>query len=203
MNVKITDCHLKLAKSIASKFRPIPGMDREDLISCAYAGLAKAAIQYDQSHGTKFETYAYNMIKWEVVEGIRVSGWISRAASKLPEGHPQRQLPTSLDEMGHNPFKPISEGSGVARVDLLIGSHNTELEAFARMGICDEPQTFEEIIQPCHFPERYLRILKQYYQEGLTLQEISKLEGTKPSRISQIHCQCLSRLRVVTMSKSA
>jgi RNA polymerase sigma factor for flagellar operon FliA len=43
-------------------------------------------------------------------------------------------------------------------------------------------------------PERYQRVIREYYANGKTMKEIGELMGVNESRVSQIHRAALDRM---------
>ncbi|MCA9729825.1 MAG: sigma-70 family RNA polymerase sigma factor, partial [Candidatus Eisenbacteria bacterium] len=57
-------------------------IERDDLINTAMIGLFDALEKYDESRGTKFETYAIWRIKGAVLDELRSLDWASRTTRR-------------------------------------------------------------------------------------------------------------------------
>ena len=64
----LTKEDINLAKAIARKRNKI--VYNEDILSCAYEGLVKAANTYKSDKGCKFSSYAYRLINNSIREGL-------------------------------------------------------------------------------------------------------------------------------------
>lgn len=59
-----------IRKSITMN-REIPGMEYDDLYQIGAIGLCKAAVKYQKKENASFETYAYRVIKNELLDHVR------------------------------------------------------------------------------------------------------------------------------------
>lgn len=70
---KLVTDNIKLAHYIANRYRGL-SVDFEEIVSCAYLGLTKAALTYDSSKGIKFSTYAGRVMTNEILQCERREG---------------------------------------------------------------------------------------------------------------------------------
>ncbi|MCR4425854.1 MAG: sigma-70 family RNA polymerase sigma factor [Firmicutes bacterium] len=77
----LTLLHMALVKRVARGIpRPwIPGIDREDIISCGVIGLMEAIDSYDPAHGVRFEFYAAKRIRGAILDYLRRMDWVPRS----------------------------------------------------------------------------------------------------------------------------
>ena len=68
--------NVRLANSVCSKISDPrdPSIDRDDILQTGYEGLWKACLQFDESKGFAFSTYAVPMIKGQVLRMLRDTG---------------------------------------------------------------------------------------------------------------------------------
>jgi len=203
-----------------------PTVDREDLLSAGTVGLIKAVDRYDPKRGVKFETYASQVIRGEVMESLRDRDWAPRGLRRRA-----RELAAAVAgkqrELGRPPEdEEIAEAMGLTLKqyhELLSEASGTSLlsldEVF-EMGVQAEGDTSRELMpaeaeespldkltqdeqraEIAHavneLPDREKLVVSLYYQDGLSLREIGEVLGVTESRICQIHTQAITRLRAV------
>ena len=217
--------HLPQVRLIARRiFDRLPGnVSLEDLISSGTVGLIAAIDRYDESSGVKLKTYAEYKIRGAILDNLRNSDWAPRRrrrrarqlqqaiavaeqrAQRTPtDAEIARELgiseeecrewradlhslrigsieSTSFDDDGREVFRQLP-----ARADSLpsCGIEAAELQKLVA-------QALERM------PVIERTVLSLYYNENLTLREISRILQLHESRISQLKIQALNRLRVV------
>jgi len=68
--VRIFEENIRMAYHIASKFTPNTIVDMEDIKQLALIGLYKASQNYKDSLGFKFSTYAYKVMRNEILKEL-------------------------------------------------------------------------------------------------------------------------------------
>jgi RNA polymerase sigma factor for flagellar operon FliA len=202
-----------------------PMLDTEDLISYGTMGLINAIDRFDTAHGVKFETYAVTRIRGYIIDQLRSLDWIPRSTRQRTRHieqtrdeleHSLGRLPTadevaqhagldrdkydqamkttacitiSLDAILH----PDDENGSSALLQLV--HDKTAPSPFSALEEHDMVTTVSSAITT--LPEREQRLLRLYYFEERTLQEISRVLEVSESRVCQLHSRALRRLRTV------
>jgi RNA polymerase sigma factor for flagellar operon FliA len=217
--------HLPQVRLIARKiFDKLPGnVSLEDLVSSGTVGLIAAIDRFDSSTGVKLKTYAEYKIRGAILDSLREADWaprrqrrrarqiqqaiaiVEQRVQRAPnDAEVARELgiseeecrdwmadvhslrigsieSCSFDEDGHEMTRqiPANEDSlpsnGIEREEL----RKLMMQALERMPVTERT------------------VLSLYYNENLTLREISRVLRLHESRISQVKIQALARLRIV------
>ncbi len=215
--------NLPLVKHIIGRMEVhLPGgMDREDLVSIGNGGLIEAAQKYDPSKNVKFQTYAYVRIRGAILDEIRKSSFggqsIVRRQKQLSDVYAllQSQLnrqPTDIEvaeELGVTPEKldqwidetrgahlisldeRLQEDDLYRRIDQVSNSEDQldtiiQAEKIARMVQAIEQLTKDEKL-----------VLSLYYEQELSLKEISLIMELSEGRICQIHKKAILKARAM------
>ena len=195
----------------------------DDLISFGTIGLLEAVKRFDPSRGLKFETYATNRIRGEIIDQLRSQDWVPRGVRKRNKALMETITTLEVD-LGRNPTEAeIATALGVTKAKLQTilaestqlllsldeqlssdtdGSSLSLLDTVAdKASIHPETQLengdtrlrLAESISA--LPEREKLLIALYYQENMTLREIGDIINVSESRVCQLHAQALLRLR--------
>ncbi|PIT99926.1 MAG: FliA/WhiG family RNA polymerase sigma factor [Bdellovibrionales bacterium CG10_big_fil_rev_8_21_14_0_10_45_34] len=215
-----------LIKFIAQKIaiRLPPNIELDDLISSGVIGLMDAIEKYDPSRDNTFKTYAEFRIRGAILDELRSQDWVPRSVrdkSKLldrtiarleqdlnrtpTEEEIANRLGVSMEDFHDllNQVRPVSllsidDSSTFSNVDKksilnllesckLSNPHN-------QLNVKHIKKIVMRSIQD--LPEKQRLVLSLYYYEDLNLKEIGKVLRVTESRVSQLHAQAVSRLRV-------
>jgi len=215
-----------LVKYIASRIsmRVPPNVSLDDLISCGTMGLLDAISKFDPEKNVKFKTYAEVRIRGSILDGLRNLDWIPRSVRKkiqdmercIQKIEQTLGRPAEDSEIAENLEINIEEYytllNQARSVDLLSLDETVRDQTFS-----DTKESYVSFI-PSHvtpqdeiltaevkqmvsegikkLSEKEQKVIALYYHEGLTLKEIGDVLGLTESRISQIHTQCVIKLRV-------
>lgn len=221
--------HLPQVKLIARRIheRLPDSVSLDDLVSTGIVGLISAIDRYDAAHNVKLKTYAEYKIRGAILDSLRGLDWAPRqqrrkskqiesAISSLEqqlhraptEEEIASELGVSLEEyhewlvevrglnVGSLETNAPEEG-GKDLLKFISGSEEEwpshvverrELERVLAEGIAKMPQI-----------ER--TVLGLYYQEEMTLREISRIVKLHESRVSQLKSQAIMRLRTFVRKK--
>ncbi|OGH63327.1 MAG: RNA polymerase sigma factor WhiG [Candidatus Lindowbacteria bacterium RIFCSPLOWO2_12_FULL_62_27] len=201
-----------------------PNVEYEDLVSYGTLGLIDAIDKFDITKGIKFKTYANLRIQGAILDELRASDWIPRSIRKKARdveraiqaleaklGRPatDEEIAKALDMSFEEYAELLSQISGTAMLSLndvwYIGKDDDEITVGDQVEDTesttpdlqierDEAKSLlKEMI--LKLPEREKQVIYLYYYEELTLKEIGEVLNVTESRVSQIHTQCILRLR--------
>ncbi len=199
-------------------------LEADDLVSYGIIGLINAIGRFDPSRGVRFEAFATARIRGAVIDQLRVLNWLPRSAvarvrqietalATLEQrlGRPAKEQ-EAAQEVGVSIERYrqmlLEMGIVVLSLDAPIGSLMQD----------DEVTSLSDLIEDTHalgpaqqveqhemtallssalerIPERERLLLSLYYQEELTMKEISRVMNVSESRVCQLHMQAVLRLR--------
>jgi RNA polymerase sigma factor for flagellar operon FliA len=211
---------------------PTSLLEAEDLVSYGMIGLINAIDRFDPSRGVRFEAFASVRIRGAVIDQLRSLNWLPRSAiSRVRQI--ESALAALEQKLGRPAKeKEVAEAMGVSTDryrQILLEMNSTVLSLDAPLGSLvqdDEVTSLSELLEdqtapgPVEqaeqreltemlsiaidaLPEREKLLLALYYQEELTMKEISKILNVSESRICQLHMQALVRLRTSLSSYAA
>lgn len=204
-------------------------MDYEDILSFGTIGLIEAVERFDSTKGVKFETYAISRVRGAIIDALRSLDRLPRsvrqkvretteailtltndlgreptddevAASLGLSGDAFRRhlidaswTTVSLDTVGTHEDDEEGGGAAAGIADPDYEDFSVEMELQERIG--DLAQSIREL------PEREQLILSLYYQEELTMREVSQVLSISESRVCQLHARALGRLRAILQGR--
>jgi RNA polymerase sigma factor for flagellar operon FliA len=199
-------------------------LDAEDLVSYGMIGLISAIDRFDPTRGVRFEAFASVRIRGAVIDQLRSLNWLPRSAiSRVRQV--EGALAVLEQRLGRPAKEhEVAEELGVPTEryrQMLLEMNATVLSLDAPLGSLlqdDEVTSLSELLEDQsspgpveqtehqeltdtlgvaidHLPEREKLLLTLYYQEELTMKEISKVLSVSESRVCQLHIQAIMRLR--------
>ena len=211
-----------VARQLARRLHDKVALD--ELVSAGAIGLMQAAASYEPSRGLTFSTYAVPRIRGSMLDELRRHDHMSRGARRKARAlastrealtHRLGREPRAI-EVARELNVPIEtlrewemdvESAGEVSLDVAPRALRDEGQATAAAAIPDERAPciderlgHEERVALLGIAIRCLRpqertVLALYFYEELTLQEIARVLGLSPSRISQIRGEALTKLR--------
>jgi RNA polymerase sigma factor FliA len=203
---------------------PTSVLDQEDLISYGVIGLINAIDRYDLARGIRFEAYATSRIRGAVIDQLRTLNWMPRSAvtrvrqvegalaeleQRLGRTAKEEEVAAELQVSIGRYREMLQEASTMILsldaplralpMDDSVTSLADLLEDMRTQGPAEHLEQ-DEMLQTLSraidlLPPRERMLLSLYYQEELTMKEISKLLHVSESRICQLHMQAILRLR--------
>ena len=193
-------------------------VDPADLVSSGVLGLIDALERFDPQRGVKFETFATPRIRGAIYDGLRELDWVPRSVRS--RARVVERAMTSFETVhGRGPSDDeLADELGIDRERLgqwlsaiastTVGPLERALDAGAEpRALSGEvpivPSTVveeREVRQLMRaeidkLPEREKLVLSLYYDEGLTLAQISRVLGVSESRVPQLHSKSVLHLR--------
>jgi RNA polymerase sigma factor FliA len=217
--------HLPQVRLIARRiYDRLPGnVSLEDLVSSGTVGLISAIDRYDPSTGVKLKTYAEYKIRGAILDSLRDMDWAPRRqrrrarqlqqATAVAEQRVHR-TPTEAEialELGISPEECrewIADVHSLRVGSIETPSYDDEGREMVRQVASREDELpsrhverdgLKKLVAQAleRMPVTERTVLSLYYNENLTLREISRVLQLHESRISQVKIQALARLRVV------
>lgn len=198
-------------------------VDLEDLVQAGVIGLIDACRNYDSSKDAQFSTFAKFRIRGAILDSLRVLDWgsrtlrkkgreitssIAKLESKLGR-QPQEdeiavEMRIGLDELQST----MTQLDGLYLVGQRSDPSHDRSESYDLIesapgpeednpfDLCLQSERKEQLAEAVSkMSEREQLILSLYYQEELTMKEISQVVGIVVSRVSQIHAAAMVKLR--------
>lgn len=199
-------------------------LDSEDLMSYGIIGLINAIDRFDPARGIKFEAYATARIKGAVIDQLRALNWMPRSAvsrsrqlEHLLADLEQRLGRPALEEEVAAEVGVTTEryrqmlmeaGTAILSLDAPLAPMRSDEDASSLSELLEDissPSPSEEaerreqheqlIAALNHLPPRERKLLALYYDQELTMKEISQVMHVSESRVCQLHSQAVLRLR--------
>jgi RNA polymerase sigma factor for flagellar operon FliA len=219
--------NLALVKHIISRMEMnLPyGMDREDLVSVGNIGLLEAAQNFDSSKNVQFQTYAYIKVRGAVLDEIRKVSFggqsIIRKHKKISDAYKELEqklgrIPNDIEvaqELGvsEDKFdKLLEETSGAYLMSLDDFTDDEDNLRFIdqlsdeedHLGGIIEQEKLDLLVKAIDdLPEKDKIILSLYYEQRLSLKEISLIMNLSESRISQVHKKAVIAIRMYIQNR--
>ena len=207
-------------------------LDPEDLVSYGMIGLINAIDRFDPFRGVRFEAFASVRIRGAVIDQLRSLNWLPRSAiSRIRQV--EGALAVLEQRLGRPAKEEeVAKEIGVSTEryrQMLLEMNATVLSLDAPLGSLlqdDEVTSLSELLEDHNspgpveqteqqeltdtlalaldnLPDREKLLLALYYEEELTMKEISKVLTVSESRVCQLHVQAIMRLRSALYSYQA
>ena len=175
-------------------------VELDDLIGYGQLGLAEAALNYQESHNTRFTTFAYYRIKGAIYDGVSKMSWTSRGRmNRLRYRHAQ----STADDVAEEPdaaglsdqlrrvylttrYDPGSDAANEAEIEDWTPS------PVAMVANREIASKLEEYVKG--LPRLPRILIESIYYEGTTLQDAANRLGISKSWASRVHAQTLQQL---------
>ena len=201
------------------------GSDYEDLAHQGLMGLIEAVDHFDPKYNAKFSTYASLRIRGKIMDYLRTTDWMPRAARKR-----SRMIQKSITTLWSENFREPTEGEiaehlgtnledvhqGLADTNRVLVSLDMMLEGDQGesdvplhekygdehqenpLDILEEKDMANEMMNAIReLDEREQLVLSLYYNDELTFKEIGKVLDITESRVCQLHARALVSLKAI------
>ncbi len=202
--------YMPYAASIASRVCQSlsSAVDYEEVLCNARLGLLEAARRFDVEQEVDFRTFAYYRIKGAIYDGLRRSGWLPRtlyAKIKFEEAANEYLQNRSLGGTAHK-LKEHDDSAVSETVNSLASIYIISLDASEDLEIEDKDspdvEKRTEFLQIRQYmrdaigslPEKEKQLVKMYYFQNKTLEEIGDRMGLSKSWTSRLHARALELL---------
>ncbi len=217
---ELVRAHALLVKRIAYHLlgRLPRSIQLEDLMQAGMVGLLEAAMQYDETKGASFETYAGIRIRGHMLDEVRRNDWIPRSVYRNARliAKAVHQVENTLNREAKD--TDVAKALNVSLAEyhhMLRDAQGAHLYGFDDLGVKDDmlqgegklviPEPHSRVLQDEFkqqltevidgLPEKERLVLSLYYEHELNLKEIGELLEVTESRVSQIHSQATHRIR--------
>lgn len=209
---KLVEQYLPFATSVANKVsRALPSeADYDDILCNARLGLLEAAQRFDSRFNVDFKTFAYYRIKGAIYDGLRKTGWIPRSLyNKIKFDREANEHMMTLTER-------ITRSTDVIKGDVdaiydtvnslasiyvmsLDGMEDFEVEDESAKKEIEHKAEFQKIKEKMRdaieaLPDKERKLVKMYYFQNKTLQEIGDRLNLSKSWTSRLHARALEIL---------
>ena len=190
MRDKLVERYLGLARAVAGRIFQRRGDDTvpfADYLQYARVGLVEAIDSFDPHRAVPFEAFSSFRIRGAILNGL--TGESEIAAQRAFHA---RRLRATLDSPGKIVVELTSrymELDESETIDESIGSN-----PFAVTELSQLQRAVRSML--VDLPERERDLIRRHYEEHVEFQQIAAEWGVTKGRVSQLHSQALSRLRL-------
>jgi len=199
-------------------------LDSDDVLGYGLIGLLDAIDRFDPARGVKFESYAVPRVRGAIIDALRSLDPLSRSARDRVR-EIERALTGLEGELGRPPAdEEVAAHLGItvdryhqqcSQGTVTVLSLDNLLEFDDSLAQPDHREFLEDRASPAppdvverqellrdlarailRLPERERLVLALYYNEELTMKEISRAMDVSESRVCQLHSQAIARLKV-------
>ncbi len=203
-------------------------LDAEDLVSYGIIGLIDAVERFDPDRGFKFETFALPRIRGTIIDQLRALDWLPRSARQRAKEIERAiaELRTNLGRMPKDEevaqhlnldiqryHQAVQEAATVTlSLDHVLSFDEDESplsladlvedrQAPSLPGSAERNELLNALIGAIgELPERDRMVIALYYNEELTMKEISKVLDISESRVCQLHARAVLKLRAALLA---
>lgn len=204
-----SDYVIKIAKQVKRNLHS--SVDTQDLIGYGMTGLLEAAKRFNPDLGVSFSTFSYYRIRGAIYDGLRKMGSLNRTEYKrlLLEKRTNDFLQTDKTKIRYDD-KAISYTDELSciskKIKCVASIYLTSLSAVDYFDVKDDSieETDEKLsrlqlyekIQKAIFslPKIDQEIIKFYYFEELSLEEVGQKMGLSKSWTSRKHAKAIEKL---------
>ena len=199
-------------------------LDQEDMVSFGIIGLINAIDRFEPARGIRFEAFATLRIRGAVIDQLRAINWFPRSAvrrirqvesvlaeleQRLGRSPTEEEVAAEMDVPLDRYRHMMQEASTtIFSLDAPLNALSTEDDTVSVAELLEDGHTpgpaeqleNEEMLTSLSYaidqlPSREKQLLSLYYQEEMTMKEISNVLRVSESRVCQLHMQAIARLR--------
>lgn len=206
---ELIEQYMPYAASIASRVSQTlsSAVDYEDVLCNARLGLLEAAKRFDEGENVDFRTFAYYRIKGAIYDGLRRSGWLPRTLyAKLKFEEASNEYMQYKSEGAVKSLDHKAEADANNTVNTLASIYIISLDAQDDFDVPDDKavdiEKKSEFLEVRNYmreaigtlPDKEKQLVKMYYFQNKTLEEIGNKMGLSKSWTSRLHARALSLL---------
>lgn len=211
-----------IAQKIAARLPS--NIELDDLISCGVIGLMDAIEKFDPTRDNKFKTYAEFRIRGSILDELRAQDWVPRSIrekakllertykkleSSLGRAATDEEMCKALDISQDQFHSLLNQAKSVSLLNIDDSSSFNRGDKKLLSGIVQEGQLNNPFYAVSYknmqdkikegikaLPEKQRLVLSLYYFEDLNLKDIGQVLDVTESRVSQLHTQAITKLRM-------
>lgn len=179
-----------------------PRIELDDLIAYGMTGLLEAAERFDEKQGASFTTFSYYRVRGAIYDGLRGMGWVSRSEyQKIRFGE---QANAYLENAAGSKAEDLEDLA--SQVNSLVTIFVTSLEGLEKQDFEDTKlqgqddrllelelkNTLKKALM--RLPKADLELIKLYYFQNLSLEEVGQKIGLSKSWTCRKHAQVIEKL---------
>lgn len=211
-----------IAQKIASRLPS--NIELDDLVSSGAIGLMDAIEKYNPERDNKFKTYAEFRIRGAMLDELRAQDWVPRSVrdkakmlnrvvmaieAQTGQTPGDEEIADKLNIPMEEYYSLVNQVRPVSMVSIDDQATFSNVDKKSLLGLLQacrindphnnlDDKVIKEMITRTigGLPERQRLVLSLYYYEDLNLREIGKILRVTESRVSQLHAQAISRLKL-------
>lgn len=201
---------VRIAKQVKRTLSP--NIETDDLIGYGMTGLIEAAERFDPAMGANFSTFSYYRIRGAIYDGLRVMGSLSRTEYKRQRFEEKASSYLENDAArtvvkNKSTQEPEEELMGMAKkVQRMISIYVTSMDEKELHALADENaedasdqlarlQLYEKMRAAIgKLSEDDQEIIRSYYFENKSLEEVGKTLGLSKSWTCRKHARAMEKL---------
>lgn len=188
-----------------------PGLEVNDLINSAVIGLILAAKKFDPERNIKFETFARNRIRGEIIEAFRNHDKLNRRSRTLLKTYEKQKRILENNMQSSVESELVMDIMKLSEREKFLLRTLIEPDAALMNEFKVEPYFEDEFIKKIDkyqfmnenlkiaiekLDDKEKKIINDYYiEDEKTMKQIGSELNLTESRISQIHSQLIKKLR--------
>lgn len=201
--------HMSYAASIASRvYQSLSRVvEYDEVLSSARLGLLEAAKRYNEKAGVDFKTFAYYRIKGAVYDGLRKAGWIPRtlyakikfeeAANDYLQFMSEHADSRTMDPVGEDLSNTVNSLASIYIISF-DSAEDLDVEDTSTPGL-EKSAEFRQVRRHMReainsLPDTEKKLIKMYYFQNRTLEEVGLELGLSKSWTSRLHARALELL---------
>ncbi len=210
----LVEQYTNFVRSIAKQVKKSlsPKIELDDLVAYGMTGLLEAAERYNPNIGATFTTFSYYRVRGAIYDGLRGMGWVSRheyqkirfgeRATAYLENVANREMASTTQRK--NTQEEIENLSN--QVNQLVTIFVTSMEDLKDIDFEDKQNVRQDIQieeqELRHFiklalhklPAQDQELIRLYYFQGLSLEEVGEKIGLSKSWTCRRHAQVIEKL---------
>lgn len=197
-----TNIATKVVKSLSSN------LDFDEMVCNARLGLLEAAQRFNDKMGVDFKTFAYYRIRGAIFDGLRKTGWLPRSLySKIKFEQAANEYLESKYGSDVEMYEQSEMANIAETVNSLASVYVVSMESVEDLEVEDD-QAKKDIEFRAEFykikekvcdaieslPEKERKLIKMYYFQNKTMEEIGEQLKLSKSWTSRLHAHSLELL---------
>jgi len=187
--------HKQMVHGLAVRLRRELSLHGEldDLVAFGFGGLLEAQHRFDAARGVRFQTFAYHRVRGAMLDGVRKMAHLPRRAhERLRES--AETSPTAVPKAAATPLDKVFArlSAGLTTAGPLHGSFGEESP---EQKLLKNESITRLLGALARLSERQRALVREYYFEGRSLEDIARELGISRSWASRLHTSALQELR--------